>query len=55
MTIILNKALAQRVIRMRKNYIKRRLKKYATNASSIYALIKQPVDFEFEFDKEDTL
>lgn len=48
MNIIINKALAQRVLRRKKNKIKRKLKKLA----STYFLAG-PFDFEFEFKNED--
>ncbi len=48
MTIVVNKALAQRILRRKKNKLKRKLKKIV----SVYFLA-DPFDFEFDFKGED--
>jgi hypothetical protein len=48
MQIVLNKPLIKRVLRLKKNRIKRKLKALAPPF-----LLKGPFDFEFDFNKED--
>lgn len=48
MTIVLNKTLAKRVLRRKKNRIKRKIKALVSSY-----FIADPFDFEFDFKNED--
>lgn len=48
MTIVVNKALAQRLLRRKKNKVKRKLKKMVSKY-----FLADPFDFEFDFKSEE--